>query len=285
MKNKSNSFGIIGGDKRQLFLADSLRRDGYEVIMGGFDAVSELGDLEPVDTGEAVIRSDIIILPIPSIRTDGTLNAPFNKKKIYFNDIILDIMRSKTIFASMTERLLRFYPKLEGAKIIDYSRAESFAVLNAVPTAEGALACAMEKYEGTLWNSKIMIAGFGRIGKLLARLAASAGAAVTVCARSGSDKAFARALGYEVEDIRKLSELRGFDIIFNTVPFMIFDEKLLEKTDDKTIIIDLASLPGGVDFEAARSLGIDAVRALSLPGKYAPKTAGEIIKSVILDLL
>ena len=56
-------------------------------------------------------------------------------------------------------------------------------------------------------------------------------------------------------------------------------------TDTNTLIIDLASLPGGVDFDTAEKLGIYAVRALSLPGKCAPKTAGEIIKTNVFDII
>ena len=73
--------------------------------------------------------------------------------------------------------------------------------------------------------------------------------------------------------------------MFNTVPTMIFDKALLMNTDSNTLIIDLASLPGGVDFETAQKFGTDAVRALSLPGKCAPKTAGEIIKTTVFNII
>ncbi len=77
----------------------------------------------------------------------------------------------------------------------------------------------------------------------------------------------------------------GYDLVFNTIPVMIFDSDLLMNTDRNTIIIDLASLPGGVDFEAARRYKTDAVRALSLPGRTAPKAAGEIIRKTIFNII
>lgn len=285
MKNDSYKFGVLGGDKRQLFLVDSLLSDGYSVAAGGFDSLAGLGGITVESVEQVAAQSDIIILPLPSVRADGSLNAPFDPEKIILSEGVQDLLCSRLVFAGMSDRLVRSYPRLLRAKVYDYSLKEEFAVLNSVPTAEGALACAMEKFEGTIWGSRIMVIGFGRIGKTLSRLAVSMGAAVTVSARNGGDRAAAKALGYEACDTNALRELRGFDIIFNTVPALILDEKLLSRTDGRSIVIDLASLPGGVDFEAAKELGIDAIRALALPGKYAPKTAAEIIKSVVLDIL
>ena len=107
------------------------------------------------------------------------------------------------------------------------------------------------------------------------------GSNVTVSARKFEDLAFINALGYKAENTEELKQLSGYDLVFNTIPAMIFDENMLKNTDRDTLIIDLASSPGGVDFEAARSLKIDAQRALSLPGKCAPKTAAEIIKQTV----
>ena len=44
-------------------------------------------------------------------------------------------------------------------------------------------------------------------------------------------------------------------------------------------------MPGGVDFDSAQRMGITAIHALSLPGKVAPKTSGEIIKNTIFNIL
>ncbi len=285
MKSNSYKFAVIGGDKRQLFLIASLLSDGYSVLAGGFDSLSGSGDISFVSVEQAIAHSDIIILPLPAVCADGSLNAPFDSEKIIFSEDVQTMLRSKLVFAGMSDRLVRSYPQLSGAKFYDYSLKEEFAVLNSVPTAEGALALAMQKSERTIWGSKIMIIGYGRIGKSLSRLASSMGAAVTVCARGSGDRAAAQTLGYEVLDTSSLHELRDFDFIFNTVPAMLLDKKLLSCTDQSSIVLDLASLPGGVDFEAAKRLGIDAFRALALPGKYAPKTAAEIIKSVVLDIL
>ena len=279
------TFGILGGDKRQLFLADSLIKDGRSVILGGFDTLRSFGNIAIADIRTALEYSDALILPVPCVRTDGSLNAPFASGGIYFDSDELEIMKKKPVFTSMKERLVRAYPDLKGARLYDYAARDDFAILNAVPTAEGAAECAMSAFEGTLAGARCLVTGYGRIGKVLSRLLHSLGAKVTVSARSDTDRAYIQAFGYGFVNTTELREVRGFDVVFNTVPFLLFDETLLKNTDRDTLLIDLASLPGGVDFDAASALRIDAQRALSLPGKCAPKTAGEIIKTTVFRII
>lgn len=279
------SFGIIGGDKRQLFLAKSIYDSGYKVMLGGFDRLKSTGALVLCDIKSAAEKSDVIIFPVPSVRTDGSINTPFSDECTVLDDELIEIMIKKPVFVAMKDRFLKAYPQFENAELYDYAAKEEFAILNALPTAEGALEVAMKQFEGTVAGSRCLITGYGRIGKVLAEMLKNHKADVTVSARKPSDMAFAQAFGYKKLNTNKLSCIRNFDLVFNTVPSMIFDRELLMNTDKNTIIIDLASLPGGVDFEAAQKLGIDAVRALALPGKCAPKTAGEIIRTTVFNII
>ena len=279
------TFGIIGGDKRQLFLAQSLLEDGCGAILAGFGKLREHGFRALSGVEAAVLYSDAVILPLPSVRADRSINAPFSEKSIVLSEEQQALLCKKPVFAAMSDRLFRAYPMLKNASVYDYASRDDFAVLNAVPTAEGALELAMQEYEGTLWGSRSLVTGFGRIGKALARRLSSLGSSVTVCARKASDLAFIETLGYTAGDFSSLGDARGYDLIFNTVPAMVFDEALLRKTDKTALLFDLASLPGGVDFESAAALGIDARRALSLPGKCAPKAAGEIIKKTVFSII
>lgn len=279
------SFGIIGGDKRQLFLAKSIYDSGYKVMLGGFDRLKSTGALVLCDIKLAAEKSDVIIFPVPSVRTDGSINTPFSDECTVLDDELIEIMLKKPVFVAMKDRFLKAYPQFENAELYDYAAKEEFAILNALPTAEGALEVAMKQFEGTVAGSRCLITGYGRIGKVLAEMLKNHKADVTVSARKPSDMAFAQAFGYKNLNTNKLSCIRNFDLVFNTVPSMIFDRELLMNTDKNTIIIDLASLPGGVDFEAAQKLGIDAVRALALPGKCAPKTAGEIIRTTVFNII
>ena len=115
---------------------------------------------------------------------------------------------------------------------------------------------------------------------------AGIGADVYVEARKFADLAWIDAYGYKGIHLSGLAEHIGsFDVIFNTIPTRILDEKLLGRVSPETLIVDLASKPGGVDLAAAQRLGVNVIWALSLPGKVAPKTAGNIIKDTILNMI
>lgn len=146
----------------------------------------------------------------------------------------------------MKSRFLKAYPRLSDGEIFDYGARDDFAILNALPTAEGAIECAMREYEGTILGSKCLVTGFGRIGKILAHKLVLLGANVTVSARKPSDLAYVKALGYNALNTENLRTVKRFDIVFNTIPRLIFDRELLMNTDTNTLIIDLASLPGGL---------------------------------------
>ncbi|MBQ8670514.1 MAG: dipicolinate synthase, partial [Oscillospiraceae bacterium] len=64
-----------------------------------------------------------------------------------------------------------------------------------------------------------------------------------------------------------------------------FDRRVLAALPRDAVVIDLASKPGGVDFDTARQMGVKTIWALSLPGKVAPISSGEAIKDTILNIL
>lgn len=284
-KSNIETFGLAGGDKRQLYLAKAISDSCYDVILGGFDKLSSTGALPLTDIKTAIIESDAVIFPLPSVRMDRSINTPFSEKTIILDDEEISALKTKPVFVAMIDKFTKAYPQLKDACLYDYSAKEEFAVLNALPTAEGAIECAMSRYEGTISGSRCFVLGYGRIGKILAKLLHLLNAKVTVSARKPEDFAYIEAMGYTACDTRNIKSVRGYDIVFNTIPTLIFDKELLMNTDRNTLIIDLASMPGGVDFESAHRFNTDAVRALSLPGRCSPKTAGEIIKTTIFNII
>ena len=66
---------------------------------------------------------------------------------------------------------------------------------------------------------------------------------------------------------------------------MNLGEEELKELKPECVVIDLASLPGGVDFAAAQALGVKAIQALSLPGRVAPATAAAYLRSTICHIL
>lgn len=162
---------------------------------------------------------------------------------------------------------------------------DSFIYKNAVATSEGAIVKAIENSKKTISNSNILILGFGRIGKILSNILKGFSANIYVEARKTTDLALIDSLGFEAIDIKKLDEhLNKFDYIFNTIPSLILDDKKLELVKSNATIIDLASFPGGIDFNKARELNLNVDLTMSLPSKITPITAAYYMEEEISKL-
>ncbi len=268
---------IIGGDLRISYAAQEFKRQGYSVL--GFALPAGACPMaEAIEEG--MEKSDIVLLPVPVSADKKTLNAPLGREKIYLSSISDAAGDKKIIFGGKVPE------GVFSGKVFDYAEREDFAVLNAVITAEGVLEIAMRERECALWGSRVLIVGFGRIGKMCCKMFSGIGASVCASARKSGDIALIKAFGYESYETRKIEDIiADFDIIINTVPQRIITDKALEKVKKGAIIIDTASTPGGVDINAAKALGINALWALSLPGKVAPKTSGDIICDTVLTVL
>ncbi len=280
-----NSFGVLGGDKRQIALAESIASDGYNVYAMGFDDIRFLEDVKKADLDEIVQKCENIILPLPVTADGRHLNMEYSKNKIILDNEFAELMRGKQVFGGMMGKLYQTSEIWDSIDTYDYYTRDEFAVRNAVPAAEGAIEIAMHEYPGTINGSQCLVVGFGRIGKMLAWMLRGIGAQVSVSARKQSDLACIKSFGYSCVLTENICEKAQYDIIINTAPAMIFNRRLLSKMRFSPLIIDLSSMPGGVDFEAAEKLDIKAIHALSLPGKVAPKTAGEIIKNTIYNII
>jgi len=182
--------------------------------------------------------------------------------------------------------LLKEMAAVHSWQLIETAEIDEMAILNAIPTAEGALMLAMQELPITLHGSQTFILGLGRTGFMLARVLDGVGARVTVIDRGAADRARAYGEGwvaYPFSDLAAIIERA--DVIFNTVPAMVLTGNILARTKADVLIIDLASAPGGVDFEAAERFRIRAVLALGLPGKVAPLTAGRILATKLPGLI
>lgn len=276
------TISVIGGDLRQLTLADALEADGNRVRVYGFDKAEECS--KKAESLEAAAQSDMIILPLPVSHDQISLNAPFSTETIPLEELIVRLTPKQLIFGGKISSQLR--ERLSGITCYDYFEREELSVANAIPTAEGAIEIALSELPRTLHRSRCLVVGFGRIGKVLADRLRAFGACVTVSARKYSDFAWINAYGYQSVSTEAIRECAGaFDVIFNTVPHLLFGHDVLERLDPGCLLIDLASKPGGVDFTAAKELGVKVIWALSLPGKTAPITSGEMIKKTITNIM
>ena len=214
------------------------------------------------------------------------LNAPLSDRKVPLSSVVQAMRPGQLLCGGKLSQDLQALAREQGVPVCDYFAREELAVKNAVPTAEGAIQIAMEELPTTLFGARVLVIGFGRLGKLLSHRLKGLGARVTVSARSYQDLAWIEAYGYCAERTDQLEGwLCGYDLVINTVPAQILGRAQLEDLKRGCLILVLASKPGGVDLAAAGDLGLTVIWALSLPGKVAPVTAGAAMKTTICNML
>ena len=252
---------ILGEDKRTINIKEMYQKEG-KVVNNYSDA-------------------KYIILP-----------TPFSKDKVNITgtDIkceeIIDMCKGKILFSGAIPEFIKEKLEKEKIKYYDLMDYDDIAVGEGIPTAEGAIKIAIEKTDITLCNSNVLVLGFGRIGKILSKMLFGIGANVYCEARKEKDLAQIRAMGYNDVDLNNLEDyLPKVDYIFNTIPYMILDKKRLDLVKEDVCIIDLASSPGGIDFEYAKRKNIKASLELALPSKVAPKSAAIYFKQKIDNII
>ena len=202
------------------------------------------------------------------------------------NDILDMADRDTVIVGGYVSDYMRSHIEERKMHIYDYNDSESFQIRNSISTAEGAVEIAMRELPVTIRGTSAAVLGYGRCGRTLAALLRSIGANVTVCARSESALAWAETEGCTTCPLRSFSSIAGeFPVIFNTVPYPIIGTDLLNALMPETLIIDIASLPGGIDTTAPMPDSVTVIYAGGLPGRTSPKSAGEIVGLSILDKL
>lgn len=289
---KNTKLALLGGDARQSYLASFLAERGFETAVWGLGDCDIGGAVRCKDIGSALKGSSAVILPLPASADGISVNCPLGLENEKLKLSLLLDLTDAPVFGGKFEETFIKAAKIGNKRIIDYFDSESLQIRNALPTAEGAVSIAMQHLNKTISGCQAAVVGYGRIGQMLSHLLSEMGAKVTVAARNYRQLAQAASLGCETVRLSSelpmgglcpLCEKERFDVIFNTVPARLFDHAVIEKMPASVILIDLSSVPGGVDFGAAKEKGIKAVWALSLPGRYAPESAGRIIGETLLE--
>lgn len=202
-----------------------------------------------------------LILPVPSFEPDGGIRGGGD-----ILQILALLPKSITIIGGNLDR-----PELEAYKKIDLLQDAYYTAENANITAHCAVKLAMNKLPATFDGQSVLVIGWGRIGKCLARLLAGMGAKVTVAARKENDRALLSALGYGAVDTANI-DTTPYRVVFNTVPAMT-----VPFCFGNALKIDLASRQG--------IGGSDVIWARGLPGKDAPESSGDLIARTIIRLM
>lgn len=255
---RQKRFAVIGSDARQLAAGRALARAGYAV-----------------EGPEEIALADYILLPLP-----------LDAARTPLAELLRAARPGALALGGMLSEEAKGIAAEAGVELVDYFAREELTIRNAIPTAEGCIGILLRESTRTLWGANILLLGFGPVGQALGVRLAALGADVTVCARRPEQRALAESLGLRGAELARLGALApAFDRVVNTIPAPVLTEPVLTALRPGSLIVDLASKPGGTDFAAAQRLGLRAIHALSLPAVCAPETAGEAVARTVLAIL
>lgn len=277
---------VIGGDARYIELIRQLQQvDNCTICLVGFDKLDqgytglkqmEFSELDPA-------QLDMVILPVTGTDGNGMIDPVFSDQSIQITkEWVQQLKNTVSIFTGIANDYLTSTTSDANRRLVKLFDRDDIAVYNSIPTAEGTIMMVIEHTDFTIHSSNILVVGYGRVGKTIANKFSALGAKVSVCARKTEDLARITEMGYKAVPFDQLSRNTGdCDILINTIPSRVITKEAIRYLPSHGLIIDLASKPGGTDFEYAEQRGIQAILAKSLPSVVAPKTAGRILADVI----
>lgn len=279
-------FAIIGGDMRNVCLAELLKKDYQFVEIYGFEKSGRPWATTNPSLDFVLDGARVIVGGIPLLSENNYLETPLSNERIVISEVIEKTPKDSLFIAGKIPDIIKSQLNNKNVKCVDILTREEMAVLNAVPTSEGAIHILIKELPMTLMDSRVLILGYGRIGKILAKMLQSFGADTWVAARKYSDIAWIEAQGIKPVAMHQLSRyVSDMDAIVNTAPSLLLTRDILKKTRNSCLLLDLASSPGGIDFEAAEAFGLKTIWAMGIPGKTAPLTAGDIIRRTVYNII
>ncbi|GAA0332215.1 dipicolinic acid synthetase subunit A [Bacillus carboniphilus] len=280
---------VMGGDARQLEIIKMLNELDAKVTLIGFEQLDHAytGAVKEKVSEANFSEMDAIILPVRGTDQEGQVDTIFSNEKIVLTEeLLIQTPKHCTIYSGISNPYLDSIISSSNRKLVQLFSRDDVAIYNSIPTVEGTIMMAIQHTDFTIHGSNVLVLGLGRVGMSVARTFASLGAKVKVGARKTEHIARITEMGltpFHLDDLE--SVVKDVDICINTIPVLVVKANVIAKMPAHTLIIDLASKPGGTDFRYAEKRGIKALLAPSLPGIVAPKTAGQILANVLSQLL
>ncbi|MBQ8782908.1 MAG: hypothetical protein IJZ57_03965 [Clostridia bacterium] len=267
--NKIKNIASIGGDSRQKYTVLKLCQNGFNV-----DSIKLLDD--------NIVFYDAFILPLP-VSTD---NIHINSSEITLTELLTKLNDNQIVFGGKINDEIKNELKKRNVVYFDYYSRDEFALKNAEPTALGVLSFVMNSTKRSLSKLKVLVVGYGKCARAVSKIFNDLGASVTAASRKYLTVAESEANGLNaclIKDICKY--VPDSDVIINTVPCKILNSDFIDSIKNEAIIIDISSAPYGFDYEYAKTVGKKITLLPSIPGRYFPETAGEIIADTIMNII
>ena len=280
---------LIGGDARHLEIIRTLSTLDAKISLAGFEQLDDgfIGASKYAMDEIDWTTVDAIILPVSGMSADGWIDTVFSNETLSLSlEQLEKTPKHCTIYTGISNDFLDQLQTMAKRPLVKLMERDDVAIYNSIPTAEGAIMMAIQHTDITIHNANVAVLGLGRIGMTIARSFAALGAKVKVGAHDSALLARISEMGLKPFHTKHIqTELKDIDICINTIPARMITARVLTEMPLHSLIIDLASKPGGTDFRYAEKRGMKAMLVPGMPGIVAPKTAGKILAAILADLL
>lgn len=287
-------YGIVGCDLRQSLLLWELGRDKscmyYDVELKDqhkklflqTEHENRIGVKKAGGLKELAEKSEILLLPVPMCK-NGNINISTGEE-ISIDEFLTYLKKGQRLFAGKIPKEFKKAAVEKEISCYDYMEEERIAIYNSIATAEGTIGEILKTSPYNLQGSKLLLLGYGRCGRTLAKKLQALDGIVTVCARRQEILMEAFTFGYQTLSLEELPfRIKEFPLIINTIPKRIMGEEILEEMDPNSIVYEIASEPYGIDLKSAKEKEIRVEVLGALPGKYSPVSSALILKEYILE--
>jgi dipicolinate synthase subunit A len=279
---------FLGGDKRQKQMIRDLYEKGHNINLLGFENLDTDNIVKKVSLDNLNIsKYDVLIFPVSGVSKDFLIKAYYHDGNIKIEpDLLKNTKENVLIFTGIKTPSLKHMEDISQRKIISLMNEKDVVIPNAIVTCEGIVKDLIDCSDVTIYGSNIMVIGYGNVGKRLVELLHNMGAKVKVAVKEKNDYFALNKLGiksFYSKDIKHY--LQHTNIIVNTAPSLVLSKEELKFVDKDTYLLDIASLPGGIDLDSANELGLKNKHLLGIPGYIAPITAGRILSKKINEYI
>lgn len=277
---------VLGGGRREEALLQYMVEMGARVVALSKPSFPIKG-IQVVESLAALLEGATILLaPASGIDENGRIREPFGEDIIFDHDFFAMIEEGSLLFMGYAGDGLKERLKEEPITLIEYLLHKEVATLNAIPTAEGAIKLALEGMSTTIQGSKTLVLGLGRVGLALAWRLKALNASLLGANRSKEGLFKGVEMGLQVIPLKEIDRYLGeVSLLFNTIPSLVLDRHRLHLLTKEALLLDLASAPGGIDFEAAKDLHLKASLYPGIPGLFFPEKAASILKDTLPSII
>ena len=259
---------VLTADKRQQKLAALL--DGEMISYAWEENTSKK---EPCEK--------IYVLPTPVSKMDQNPKVKEKLKEELRKVSAEDVVDVK-VFGGVINLEWKLFLEEYQIPYWDFMKLPEVVEGNGWITAEATIAEVLLQSETSIYGQNILVTGYGCCGEKIAKLFAKLGARVIVAARRAQVRKQIQSDGFLAIDFEEMQQaLVNVTTVINTVPSLVLNEDCIRRMPRGSLIVDIASKPGGTDFEAAKRYGVKAKLALGLPGIYTTSSSALLLKNAI----